>query len=511
MEEPKSSKIIKNSVIISGIVCLGKLLGFLKQAVLAWAFGANGTTDVYFAADSYIVMFAQIQTVSIAPSVLTEYVFLDETKKKRDLEYFLRKSFVIFPTIALVLILINILLSGQISMALGISYSLDQRQELQKLMICLCPVIFFASFSGVSNGILDANEKFAPSKFLSLFFSTAIIVSVILLHDRLGIESMLIGFLFGYGVHAVYVTLLAKKYFSFGKIRKRDKSFNRAIRRIFPLVVGNAVVDIGNLVDKIIASSLVTGSVTYLYYGQVISNDLVNSVIITSIGTVLLPSLARMVVNGCEGKKVANRISEIIGIEVSILLAIDGLFIVEGIDFVRLFFERGSFSPEATWHVSGIAICYAVGFIFIAIREVLAKTHYAYQDTKTPMRNGIIGVIINIVLSLVLSRFIGVFGIALATSISMIFVSIMMCFSVKRHIGVYPLNKLFWISLIKALISMGVMVLFGFLLRFSIEDLNYVARMFCVAGTMLFVYLMGLIIMKHNVINQIKSLTSKRK
>lgn len=509
MTKSKSRKIIKNSIFVSSTVCIGKILGFLKQSVLAWAFGANGGTDVYFTADSYIVMFAQIQTAAIGPGILTEYILLNEKNNKCDLEYFLRKSFVIFPLISLIVILVNILLSDQISMLLGIAYSPEQRRELQKLMIYLCPVIFFASFSGVSNGVLDANEKFIPSKFLSLFFSTAIIIFVFLLHDILGIKSMLLGFLIGYGVHAMYVTVLAKKFFSFGKIRKTDESFSRVVRRVFPLVVGNSIVDIGHLMDKIIASSLITGSVTYLYYGQVISNDLINSVIITVIGTVFFPTLARMVVNKYEGHIVAKRISEILEIEVLILFAIDGLFIVEGKDFVKIFFERGNFSSEATWYVTGIAICYAVGFIFIAIREILTKTYYAYQDTTTPMKNGIIGVIINAILSFVFSRYIGVFGIALATSLSMAFVAVMMCFSIQKYIGNYPLNKLFWISLIKAFVSMGAMIFLGFLIKIAFQHLNYILRMFGVTFIMLIAYLAGLIVLKHNAIKQILGLINK--
>ena len=495
MKEKKSSKIVKNSIVVSGVVCLGKALSFLKQAVLAWAFGANSGTDVYFTADSYIVMFAQIQTTSISPGILTEYILLDENKNRRDLEYFLRKCFVIFPVIALVLILVNIVLANQISIMLGISYSPEQRQKLQQLMICLCPVILFASFSGVSNGILDANERFVPSKFLSLFFSVSIIIFVFLFHDKLGIESMLLGFLLGYGFHTVYVTVLAKRYFSFGKIKKRDESFIRVMRRVLPLVIGNSIVDIGHLVDKIIASSLVTGSVTYLYYGQVISNDLVNSVIITAIGTVFLPSLTRMAVNRCDGYTVANRISEIIGIEVAILTVIVGLFVVEGTDFVKFFFERGSFSSEAPMYVTGIAI--------------LTKTHYAYQDTVTPMKNGIIGVIINTVLSFIFSRFIGVFGIALATSISMAFVAFIMSHSIKKYIGIYPLNKRFWGSFIKTFVSMGVTIFVGFLLREIMYNIHYIIRMICITFAMIIVYLIGLIVLKHNVIKQVLVLVNR--
>ena len=119
------------------------------------------------------------------------------------------------------------------------------------------------------------------------------------------------------------------------------------------------------------------------------------------------------------------------------------------------------------------------------------------------MKNGIVGVILNILLSLIFSRFFGVFGIALATSLSIAFVSIMMCCSIKKYIGIYPLNKIFWISLIKALASMGIMILFGFFLKGNIDHLNYIVRMFCVAFFMLFVYLIGLIVMKHGAVKQV--------
>lgn len=502
----RENKILKSSIAISIIVCTGKILGFFKQGVIAWAFGASAGTDIYFAADSYIAMFGQIQVASISPSILTEYIHLSECEKKKELEVLLRKCFVVFPTIALVLILLNIVFASQIAVMLGISYFPEQRNELQRFIISLCPVILFTAFSGVANGILDANEKFVPSKLLSLFFSISIILFVFLLHSQLGVKSMLIGFLVGYGFHTLYVSVLAKQYFSFGKISCKDTSFRRVLKNVFPLVVGNSVVDVGHLVDKIIASSLVTGSVSYLYYGQVISNDLVNAVIITTIGTVLLPSLTKMVANKSEGVVIADRISEILGMVVALLIGIIGLYVVEGADLIRLFFERGSFSSEATIHVTSIAICYAVGFVFIAIREILTKTHYAYRDTATPMKNGIVGVIINTVLSLILSRVIGVSGVALATSISMGAVAFMMCFSIKRHINVFPLNKRFWWSFAKAVISALIMVIIGLFLIDICNGMNFIIRMVVISILMLIIYAVCLLCMRHEAIIDVKEI-----
>ena len=67
----KEKNVVKSSLAISAIVLIGKALGFVKQAVIAWAFGASATTDIYFAADGYTSMFGQIMGQSVGPAVLT--------------------------------------------------------------------------------------------------------------------------------------------------------------------------------------------------------------------------------------------------------------------------------------------------------------------------------------------------------------------------------------------------------------------------------------------------------
>lgn len=510
MKDNCKKTLIKNSFFVSLIVCLGKIFGFLKQAVIAWAFGANAGTDIYFAADSYIAMIGQIQSSSISPCVLTEYISLNENKKRTELENLIKLCFIIFPLISILLILINILLSGNISSVLGISYSFEQRKELKKFIIYLCPVILFTSFAGVSNAILDANGRFIPSRLLSLFFSTSIIVSLIIFQKKFGINSLLLGFLFGYGVHTIYVTILTKKYFTLGRINTKVYFFQKLIKNIIPIVIGNSIVDIGHLVDKIVASSLVTGSVSYLYYGQVISSDLVCSVVITTIGSVLFPSLTKMVTNDCDGKKIAERISTILNKLIALLVGIISLYIVEGTDLVKLFFQRGEFSSVATSNVSDIAICYAIGFVFIAIREILTKTYYAYQDTKTPMIIGVLGVIINVILSLILSKIIGIAGVALATSVSIAIISVIMCITIKKHISVFPLCKEFFVALVKCLIAGIVIVFAGFFLSNIFENYNYIIRMIIISVSMIILYGIILKILKHEILLEIKHILKKK-
>lgn len=489
LEGNSSKGLIKNGIAISIIVFWGKFLGFAKQAVIAWAFGANGATDIYFAADSFIAMLGQIQGASIGPSVLTQYVRLKEEGKNGTANQVVRAGYFFFPLLAILLIIITILFSREISISLGISCSELQRHELQKFLILLSPVILFTSLTGMAQGVLDGNNQFVPSKLLSLFFSLSIILSVLIFHKHYGILSMLFGFLTGYFLHTVYVTFQTHKIVRYKFVNPfKMREFNVVIRSFIPLVVGNSIVDLGHIIDKIIASSMEEGSVSYLYYSQVVSSDLVNAVIITTIGTILLPQLTRSVVSGMSKKNLVEDLNDILRVVFSLIIMVICLYFSAGEDMIRVFFERGNFNSTASGYVYGIVLCYAVGFGFIAYREILVKLHYAFQDTVAPMVNGILGVVLNLVLSIELSKIIGVYGIAIATTISIAVVGMLLTRSMKKHIGTLPINKITGICIIKLLIIGTVVTITGILFK-SMLHVNFVIRMILVSTIIIILYL----------------------
>ena len=155
---------------------------------------------------------------------------------------------------------------------------------------------------------------------------------------------------------------------------------------------------------------------------------------------------------------------------------------------IRVFFERGNFNSTASGYVYGIVLCYAVGFGFIAYREILVKLHYAFQDTVAPMVNGILGVVLNLVLSIELSKIIGVYGIAIATTISIAVVGMLLTRSMKKHIGTLPINKITGICIIKLLIIGTVVTITGILFK-SMLHVNFVIRMILVSTIIIILYL----------------------
>lgn len=439
----RKSMVAKESILIAMLVCFGKIIGFVKQGVIAWAFGSSVETDLFFSADGYTSTISQILGKSIEPTVLSSYILMknaDEEKADALIKY----NYCFFSFVSVVLITLSVFFSRYISQLIGISYTYAQKIALTKMIGQLSPVILLTSIAGVAQGYLNANHKYMPSRINSLFFSCFSIVTIIVLKNKAGIFSLILGFLAGYFFYTIFVVICVGKKIGF----KLDKffeyvEFKNEIKKFIPMVIGMSIVDIGNLVDRIVASSLKEGSVTALNYGQVISNDLVNAVIISTIGTVILTNFTEKYSGNEALEVIANDIQRVLTIVMVITVLVTVLYFIVGNDLVQFLLERGSFTHKDTIVVGKMAMAYALGFVFMAFREVLIKAHYAFQDMTTPVINSAFGVIVNIILSIVLSKKMEINGIALATSISMLFVAALSGLSLKKHINISIVNMEF--------------------------------------------------------------------
>lgn len=498
------NSIVKSSVMLAILVCLGKILGFIKQSVIAWAFGANKSTDVFFAADGFTSTILLVLSNSIAPAVLTSYLLVKNRKGKHDADKLINSSLSFFFVVSLVLVLFSCVFANQITNVIGLSYSTEQKQLLSRYVRELSIGILFSSAVGVFQGCLNAENKFAPGRLASLFYSVFSIIAILSLRKVVGVQSLIIGFLTGYFLHGVLMLLYSRKIVSISvESPLGNADFKQMLRKFFPLMISLSIVDFGHLIDRIVASSLAGGSVSALNYGQVVSSDLVNAVIITTVGTVLLSSFTDRITKGESTESVVGEIRNVLCTVSFLIVIVSALFLVESEDFVEMLLQRGNFDNSNTITVSGVAIMYAVGFVFMSTREVLIKAHYAYQDMKAPVINSAVGVLLNLVLSILLSRRMGVSGIALATSISLSVISALSIITLKKHIGVVVIDKTLLIDIVKVLISACFSVMLGLLIRNSVSSIHHLIRMVVVGLTMCFVYCVISFLLKEKSVSQI--------
>ena len=169
-----------------------------------------------------------------------------------------------------------------------------------------------------------------------------------------------------------------------------------------PVLLGSAVRQINGVVDKTLASELIEGSISALTYAQRI-NDMVIAVFVMAITTVVFPMLSQAFSQGDDNqlKKILNQGVNII-LLVTVPATIGMILLAEPI--VRIFFERNAFDAQATFMTSGALVFYSIGLVGSSLRLMLNKVFYSFHDTKTPMINGAMAVMLNIVLNLLFIR-----------------------------------------------------------------------------------------------------------
>ena len=226
-----------------------------------------------------------------------------------------------------------------------------------------------------------------------------------------------------------------------------------------PVIAGTSVNEINVLVDRTLASAIAIGGISALNYARRL-NGFVQGLFVASVSTVLYPMISKMATeDNIKGLK--RSISEAIAIiNLLVIPATIGAMIFAK-EIVVLLFGRGAFSLEAAAMTVNALFYYSIGMIAFGLRDILSRAFYAHQDTKTPMIDATIGVAINIVLNLILAKYMGIGGLALATSISAIITAGLMFITLRKNIGPFGLKELIR-SFIKISIASLIMGIFAY-------------------------------------------------
>ena len=223
-----------------------------------------------------------------------------------------------------------------------------------------------------------------------------------------------------------------------------------------PVILGRSIDQINVLVDRTMASQLAVGGISVLNYASKL-NRFVEGIFVASIITVMYPMIAKMAAND-DLKALKVSVSESISIiNVLVLPSTLGLMIFSR-EVIGLLFGRGAFTQEAL-NITGDALFYYAIGMFTLGRRVLYRAFYALQDTRTPMIVSSVAVVVNIIFNVLLSRVMGISGLALATSISCVISSILMLIALRVKVGPLGLSVMAksFLKICTASIIMGVL------------------------------------------------------
>jgi putative peptidoglycan lipid II flippase len=286
----------------------------------------------------------------------------------------------------------------------------------------------------------------------------------------------------------------ARKNFNFTfKVNPFHHDTKQLITLALPILFGNSIVQINNIVDKVIASFLESGAVSALSYSSSL-NRFVTGVFITTLSTVIYPSLTASYANN-DIKRFNSELLNSLSLLPIVILPISIITTIYATDIVSIVYERGSFDLNATKLTAAALTFYAGMYVFSSVQEVIIRAFYALKDAKTPMVNATIAVVANSVISIILSRIMGIGGIALGTTISTALTSVILWFSLKKKLPDLKLTCLYP-TIIKVLFSAFVMIIVLLYIQQELLYLSPLLRFLMVTLIGFLVYFGTLLILK---------------
>lgn len=464
------SKVAVKSIFIMIIFSLAsKLLGFAREMLIAAKFGSGMKTDTFFVAITAATLFTSLITSSLNTTMIPVMSEIEEREGKDGKKKHTNNLLNICILISTAIVIIGWILSPLIIKVLAYGFEGYQFRLAVIMMRIGIPVIIFAGVVGVYRGYLQSELMFIESAATQFPFNFTYIAYLVLLSSLFGIKGLMVTSVLAVGSQILIqlpgIRITGYRY----KLHLdfKDQYVKKIAYLVLPVLISIAISDLNQIIDKSMASTLIEGSISALSYSNRL-NSFALSVFITAITTVFFPMLSKEAIkeNLVSFKRLIRNATNVI--LVITIPATVGLIVLKQ-PIVRMVFERGAFDTVATQMTSAALLFYSFGLVGAALRVLIDRIYYSLQDTKTPMYNGFIALGLNIVLNLILIKYLAHGGLALATSIATTVTTGSLMYGLRKRIGSLGLSGTLK-CMLKSLFSSLVMGALLYLIYFPLES-----------------------------------------
>ena len=413
----QKSRLVKSIFTNSSGILISRITGFIRDLMTASILGANVYSDIFFIAFKFPNLFRSI----FADGAFTQAFIPSYAKSK----YKIRFSSIIFLQILAFLIVLSLIVtmfSHLFAKAFAIGFSeetINLAAPLFAINFYYLPLIFVVTFMGA---LLQYKHHFATTAYSTALLNLSMIASLIIAK---GLEQYTITFYLSFGVIfggilQVIVHMIAIRRANLGKIfifkNQKKQEEHKFYKNFFAATLGSSTMHISAFIDTWLASMLISGSISYLYYAnRVFQLPLAIFAIATSIA--LFPMVAKAIKNKNEDealklmKKSALILFAVLTISMVVGIALDK-FIIE------LLFQRGAFTSEDTINTALILEMYLIGLLPFGLAKIFSLWLYAKEQQVLTAKISAQSLVANIIFSLILIKPFGAAGLAFSGTLS---------------------------------------------------------------------------------------------
>lgn len=430
------SGMMRSAAIVAIAYVVSRVLGLLREMILARKFGTSPEMDAYAAAFRIPdLLFLVVMSGAFGAAFIPVFAgFID--RDDRDGASKLASSILTWTGLGvLVLSAIAFVFAGPLTnlVAPGYdSYTHDLTVDLMRPLL-LSPV--FLGLAIACKGILEAQNQFAWPAFAPVLYNIAIIVGALFFADEYGIQAVVWGVIIG---ALLQMLLQAPAVIRTGlnfrpTLDRTIDGLGEVVRLLGPRVVGLAAFQLNFIFVTAFASVLGAQFVSGLNYAWLLLM-LPHGVLALSMSTVAFPSLAALFGRGDQdgfARLLDRTMRPLLFLSIPASVAM----VMVGRAMIMIIFEGGRFTSQSTDIVAGAFRWFALGLVGYGLTEIVTRVFYAMKDTRTPVVTGIFTVILNVILCQLLMDSLGVEGLAISLSITTAAEAIIMMLFLKQRSG----------------------------------------------------------------------------
>jgi putative peptidoglycan lipid II flippase len=469
---------------------ISRILGYVKDMILAFYFGATGISDSFFAAFRIInfsrELFAEGSMSAAFIPVLTEHRV---QKGEEEAKHLVKVTFSFILIVAGIMCALGIIFAPAIVRVIAPGFVLDHPEQVPLTILLtrvMFPFLFFISLAALVMGALNTKKVFFIPALAPAMLNITIIIMIVSFISFFKQQIVVVALGVAIGGFVQFAFQLPSFYKNGYRLgftpHFRHPGLKKMAILLLPITLALAVSQINILVGTVLASFLPQGSITYLYYSMRLIQFPIG-IFGVSMGMAALPMLSEHAVKG-DFDKLREDFSFALRLLFYISVpAMAGLIALRE-PIVNLLFQRGTFDYTATQATAEALMFYSLGIWATGGVRIMSVTFYSMQDTRTPVKINAIGVAANLVLCLILMGPLKHSGIALAYALAFSVNFTLLFIFIRKKLGQIDTRKIFR-SFIKTCIAAGIMgIIGGVILRGNLWQFsgNTVNKVFYLSG-----------------------------
>jgi putative peptidoglycan lipid II flippase len=460
-------KVAKAAGVVGAATLASRVMGFVRDTVMSWAFGTGMAADAFYVAYRIPNLLRELLAEGSMSAAFIPVFSETLTKESRESARHLANA--VFARLLVILIVLTglgVIFAPYVVKVVAWGWAYKAEHDKYVLGVTLTrimfPYLFFIGLAALAMGMLNSLRQFLTPALSPVMLNVMVITSVLL--SLRFLSDPILGVAFGVVLGGMFQFLIQlptlKKQGMM--MRPQFEPTHPGVKKIgmlaLPVFVSSSVNQFNIFIGTIFASFLATGSITYLFYGMRFIHFPLG-IFGVAVATAVLPTMS---VQAARREMAEFRETLSLGLRLVFLVmfpAMVGLIMLR-VPIVNLLLQHGQFDRLSTQGVADAILYYAVGLWAFAGVRIVAQAFYALQDTKTPVKIAVVALVANIALSAVFITFtkLNHGGLALATSLAATLNIGLLTVQLRKKIGRMDGNKIFksLLRIIPASITMGV-------------------------------------------------------